>query len=268
MSRKIVHISDIHFGRVDPQILDPLVEAVRRIAPDVVVVSGDLTQRARNEEFVAARAFLDRLPSPQIVVPGNHDVPLYNVYERFVERLERYKRYITPELEPCYVDAEIAVLGTNTARSLTWKGGRINARQIARIKERLSALDKHVTKIVVTHHPFDLPPGFSESHLVGGARFAMGHLAECGADLLLAGHMHVSSVSRTVLRYQIAGHSALVVQAGTATSTRGRGEVNSFNCILTEGGLVKIARWIWDRSAFVPSDQESFSKTPDGWEPA
>jgi 3',5'-cyclic AMP phosphodiesterase CpdA len=268
MSRKIAHLSDIHFGRVDLQILDPLVEAVRRIAPDVVVVSGDLTQRARNEEFLAARAFLDRLPSPQIVVPGNHDVPLYNVYQRFVERLERYKRYITPELEPCYLDDEIAVLGTNTARSFTWKGGRVDPHQIARIKERLAALDRQVTKIVVTHHPFDLPPGFSESHLVGGARFAMGHLAECGADLLLAGHMHVSSVSRTVRRYQIAGHSALVVQAGTATSTRGRGEVNSFNCISMEPALVKIERWIWSGSRFTASDDEAFRKTPDGWEPA
>jgi 3',5'-cyclic AMP phosphodiesterase CpdA len=267
MSRKIAHLSDIHFGRVDPQILDPLVEAVRRIAPDVVVVSGDLTQRARTEEFIAARAFLDRLPQPQIVVPGNHDVPLYNVYERFVERLERFQRYITPELEPCYVDDEIAVLGTNTARSLTWKGGRINPRQIARIKERLCALDKHVTKIVVTHHPFDLPPGFSASHLVGGARIAMGHLAECGADLLLAGHMHVSSVSHTVLRYQIAGHSALVVQAGTATSTRGRGEVNSFNYLQTEAGLVHIERWTWDGSAFTASGQETYRKTSDGWAP-
>src|SRR6266849_6643362 len=153
MSRTIAHLSDIHFGTVDPAILAPLIDAVRELAPHVVVVSGDLTQRARTEEFLAARAFLDRLPQPQVVVPGNHDVPLYNVYERFVERLERYKRYITPELEPCYVDDEIAVLGTNTARSLTWKGGRINPRQIARIKERICIIDARVTKIVVTHHP-------------------------------------------------------------------------------------------------------------------
>src|SRR4030095_15124442 len=126
------------------------------------------------------------------------------------------------------------------ARSFTWKGGRVNFHQIARIKERLGVLDTGVIKIVVTHHPFDLPQGFTESHLVGGARMAMGHLAECGADLLLAGHMHVSAVCRTVLRYQIAGHSALVVQAGTATSTRSRGEGNSFNCIRVEGEMVKI----------------------------
>src|SRR5882762_4807407 len=269
MSRTIVHLSDVHFGTVDPAILDPLIGAVRGFAPHVVVVSGDLTQRARTSEFLEASAFLDRLPQPQIVVPGNHDVPLYNLYGRFVERLDRYHRYITPDLDPAYADGEIAVLGTNTARSLTWKGGRINAAQIARLKERLSGIDARVTKIVVTHHPFDLPQGFSETHLVGGARMAMGHLAECGADLLLAGHMHVSSVCRTVLRYQIAGHSALVVQAGTATSTRGRGEMNSFNCIHVEAGFITVERWTWspESQSFSAGDAERYTKTADGWEP-
>jgi len=269
MSRTLVHLSDIHFGRVDVATVTPLIETVRNIRPDLVVVSGDLTQRARPTEFQEARAFLDQLPKPQIVVPGNHDVPLYNLYGRFVERLEQYRQYITPELEPSYVDDEIAVFGTNTARSLTWKGGRVNARQIARIKERLCTVYKRVTKVVVSHHPFDLPSGFSDQHLVGGARIAMGHLAECGADLLLAGHMHVSAVCRTVLRYQIAGHSALVVQAGTAISTRGRGELNSFNCIRTESGLITVERWSWSEEARVFADAcaESYQKTPDGWEP-
>ena len=253
MSRTLVHLSDIHFGKVDPSIIEPLLRAVHQINPNVVVVSGDLTQRARTTEFIDARAFLDRLPAPQIVVPGNHDVPLYNIYGRFVGQLGQYQRHITPDLEPAYVDDEIAVLGTNTARSLAWKGGRVNFRQIARIKERLGELDTRVIKIVVTHHPFDLPQGFTESHLVGGARMAMGHLAECGADLLLAGHMHVSAVCRTVLRYQIAGHSALVVQAGTAASTRGRGELNSFNRLHTESGAVTIERWSWSSRGRRPS---------------
>ena len=270
MSRRLVHLSDIHFGRVDPALLNPLAAAVRRLAPHVVVVSGDLTQRARVEEFRQARAFLDRLPYPQVVVPGNHDVPLYNLYGRFVGQFARYRQFINSDLEPAYADDQIAVLGTNTARSLAWKGGRVNSRQIASIKERLGALNHQVTKIVVTHHPFDLPEGFSESHLVGGARTAMAHLAECGADLLLAGHMHISVVGRTVFRYQIAGHSALVVQAGTAASTRRRGELNSFNCLRIESGRVEIERWSWspERSNFAAGVCETYRKTSDGWEPA
>jgi len=270
MSRSIVHLSDIHFGSVDASMLDPLVGAVIAAKPDVVVVSGDLTQRARTEEFLEARAFLDRLPLPRIVVPGNHDVPLYNLYGRFVEQLGKYQRYITDDLEPAYIDDEIAVIGANTARSFTWKNGRVNFAQIARIKEKLCGLDAGVVRMVVTHHPFDLPHGFTESHLVGGARMAMAHLAECGADLLLAGHMHMSAVCRTVMRYQIAGHSALVVQAGTAASIRRRGEQNSFNVLHTGSGVIGIEQWSWstEKRIFALADEEHYRKGEDGWEPA
>src|SRR6187402_2459661 len=131
--RTLVHLSDLHFGRVDPILLDPLRELIERLAPDVVVVSGDLTQRAKSEQFVAAKEWLDTLPGPQIIVPGNHDISLYNVFRRFVQPLTRYKRYITDDLDPMYVDEEIAVLGVNTARSLTFKDGRVNKEQIATI---------------------------------------------------------------------------------------------------------------------------------------
>src|SRR5258705_9934060 len=121
--RTIVHLSDLHFGRVDHDLLDPLIQSVVAIKPDLVAVSGDLTQRARSHQFREARAFLDRLPQPQIVVPGNHDVPLHNVFSRFLQPLEKYRRYITVDLQPFFTDEEIAVLGVNTARSLTIKGG-------------------------------------------------------------------------------------------------------------------------------------------------
>ncbi len=265
--RNLIHLSDIHFGAVDHTLLPPLIDAVQRMQPHLVVVSGDLTQRAKPSEFAEAAVFLDQLPQPQLVVPGNHDVPLYNPYSRFVGKLKRYQRFITPDLEPFFLDEEIAVLGINTARSLTWKGGRISSRQIAITREKFCALDPRISRVVVTHHPFDLPESIAAGNLVGRARIAMGHLAECGADLLLAGHMHLSSVSSTFVRYQIAGHSALVVQAGTATSTRGRGEINSFNSIQIDAGSIAIERWEWSREevAFKPTTRESYDKTRDGW---
>ena len=116
--RTLVHLSDLHFGRVDAALLAPLRALVERLEPDVVVVSGDLTQRARSGQFQQARVFLDSLPGPQIVVPGNHDVPLYNVFSRFLTPLVKYRRHVTDDLSPEYVDEEIAVLGINTARSL------------------------------------------------------------------------------------------------------------------------------------------------------
>src|ERR1700736_241441 len=106
--RTIVHLSDIHFGRTDHATIAPLIEAVTGMRPDLVAVSGDLTQRARTVEFRDARAFLDTLPKPLIVVPGNHDVPLHNLYARFVQKLEKYQRFISRDLEPSYVDEEIA----------------------------------------------------------------------------------------------------------------------------------------------------------------
>lgn len=244
--RTLVHLSDLHFGKVDSTLLDPLRQLVHQIGPDVVVVSGDLTQRAKSEQFEEAKAWLDTLPGPQIIVPGNHDISLYNVFRRFLQPLTRYKRYITDDLDPIHVDEEIAVLGVNTARSLTFKDGRVNKVQLAKIKEELAGLDRRITRIIVTHHPFDLPETYDDGHLVDRAPMAMKAFADCGVDLLLSGHMHASHAGNTSERYQMSEYAALVVQAGTATSTRGRGEVNSFNVVRVEHDRVEVDRYGWD----------------------
>jgi len=244
--RTLVHLSDLHFGKVDDSLLAPLRELVHRIAPDVVVVSGDLTQRAKSEQFEAAKAWLDTLPGPQIIVPGNHDISLYNVFRRFLQPLTRYKRHITDDLDPMYVDEEIAVLGVNTARSLTFKDGRVNKEQIASIRAQFAQVDPKLTKIIVTHHPFDLPKTEDEDDLVDRAPAAMQAFADCGVDLLLSGHMHTSHAASTAERYTIHEYAALVIQAGTATSTRGRGEVNSFNVVRVGDERVEVDRYGWD----------------------
>ncbi|MGZ5036673.1 MAG: metallophosphoesterase family protein [Usitatibacter sp.] len=268
--RTLVHLSDLHFGRVDEALLAPLRERIDRIAPHLVVVSGDLTQRARRRQFHAARAFLDTLPKPQVIVPGNHDVPLYNVWQRMISPLRRYRSIVTNELEPAYIDEEIAVVGVNTARSLTFKHGRINAKQVAAVTRRIRGLHESVAKIVVTHHPFDVPEGHDESDLVKNADSAMQELAKCGADILLAGHLHTTRTSHSAARYRIPGHSALIVQAGTATSVRGRGESNSFNALHITRTDIRIERWQWDTGsrAFDLAGTERFLHSPEGWHPA
>jgi 3',5'-cyclic AMP phosphodiesterase CpdA len=264
--RTLVHLSDLHFGSVDETVLEPLLAAVATADADVVAVSGDLTQRARKKQFEQARDFLARIAAPRIVVPGNHDVPLYRVWERFLSPLGKYQRIVQSDLEPSYVDGEIAVLGINTARALTFKGGRINKEQMASIERRLKPLGAAVTKVVVTHHPFDVPDDSGDVDLVGRAKKAMAVFSDCGVDLLLSGHFHVSQSGET-WRDAIAGYSALAVQAGTATSTRGRGEENSFNVVRIARSEIVVERWAFDRDAraFGPAGSERFVREGERW---
>lgn len=264
--RTIAHLSDVHFGRVDFDLLDPLRATLESVRPDLVVVSGDLTQRAKIEQFHAAKAFFDTLPKPQLVVPGNHDVPLYRVVERFAGPLRNYRAVMGDDIEPVFIDDEIAVVGVNTARSLVFKGGRINREQMERIRSILAPLPDELTKIVVSHHPFNVPEGSDEAHqIVGRAGKALEHLAGCGADLFLSGHLHEASVTRIADRYDIAGVHALVVQAGTATSSRTRGEPNTFNVLRTAPGRITIDRYAWERAAFVKDATETFHHDGGGW---
>lgn len=264
--RKILHLSDLHFGRVNPALLGPLMQTVREVDPDLVAISGDLTQRARSHQFQQARSFLDALPKPQIVVPGNHDIPLHNIFARFFEPLTKYKRYITDDLQPVYQDEEMIIIGVNTARSSVFKGGRINRSQVTRLREKFCTFGRDVVKAVVTHHPFDLPDGHNERDLVGRARMAVTSLAECGADLFLAGHLHISHTGHTK-RYKIHGHSALVVQAGTATSTRERGEANSFNVLNIAYPDITVEKFGWNpaTASFAVTSREGFKQIDEGW---
>lgn len=265
--RKIAHLSDLHFGRIDEAVLSSLVETVREAEPDVVVVSGDLTQRARRHEFRAARDFLDTLAFPQVIVPGNHDVPLYNVYMRAFHPLGRFKRFFGEEPTPFLADDEIAIVGVNTARALTLKDGRLNREQLDEVRQRLLPLGDGVTRIVVCHHPFAGTEARPGDGLVGRATMAMAGFARCGIDLILSGHLHAGHSTLSGERYAHAGYSALLVQAGTATSIRRRGEPNSFNMILVDRPQVTIERWRWSRAnaAFAVSTRERFTKAGNAW---
>ena len=265
--RTIVHLSDLHFGRVDRSIIAPLTESISAIRPDLIAVSGDLTQRARRGQFQRAAAFLDSLPFHKVIVPGNHDVPFFNVPARLFNPFGGYRRWISPNLEPAFIDDEVAMIGLNSARALITGGrGRLNDAQIDSAVERMRRLPAAPIKVIVTHHPFDLPEGFRAEHLLGRASVAMKRFAEVGADLFLAGHLHVSHIGHTAGRYNIAGHSALVVQAGTL-STRGRGELNSFNVLRIARPELTIERYTWETGAraFDRSYTGKFRHTPDGW---
>lgn len=267
-TRTVVHVSDLHFGAADEQLADTLVQAIVDIAPDVVAISGDLTQRARRAQFAAARAFLLRLPAPCVVVPGNHDVPLYNVVARLIDPLGRYRRYISRERFPMFADDALVVAGVDTTRSLTIQDGGLRPRDVRHLESVLASAPPKATRIIVCHHPFD-PLIARRARLTAPrpAADAMARLVAAGADVFLTGHLHVGYVGHTAVRYGIAGRSAIVVEAGTATSVRLRGEINSFNVLRIDPDAVQIERRAWSETSgrFVPDERDLFTRTPAGW---
>jgi 3',5'-cyclic AMP phosphodiesterase CpdA len=267
--RTLVHLSDLHFGRVNPVVVDVLRDTVRRLEPDLVAVSGDFTQRARSRQFSEARAFLESLPRPQLIVPGNHDVPLHNVFARFFNPLGSYRHHMTDDLRPHYIDHEIAVIGTDTTRSFTIGGGGIRRRELRRIRELMQQADRSAVTILVAHHPFDEPhAGAAFGRARPGAE-AVEQLAADGIDVFLTGHLHVTFAGPTAKRYRIGGRSAIVVEAGTATSTRVRGEPNAFNVLRIDRQAIVVEHLVWNAAsgAFARGEVQRFAHTPDGWTP-
>jgi 3',5'-cyclic AMP phosphodiesterase CpdA len=260
--KRIVQISDLHFGRENPALVEPLLASIIELRPDVVAVSGDLTQRATEEQFQMARDFLAQIPFPRIIIPGNHDIPLWNIYRRFACPLERYQRYIGADIEPDYADDQIFVLGMNTARSFAFKEGRISLDQIASLRQRFCTLDPRIFKVLVVHHPVVPPEGVEKRVSVGRARLALEAMEHCNADLILAGHLHRVSSQQTTPVYRPANHSILVVQSGTALSERTRGERNSFNVIdvIPDVASITIHTWEPEHDAFVPRPPVFYGK--------
>jgi 3',5'-cyclic AMP phosphodiesterase CpdA len=266
--RTIIHLSDLHFGRTRPDLLDPLLASVHAANPDLVVVSGDLTQRARVHQFREARAFLDRIAAPCLAIPGNHDVPLDNIVLRLLGPWYRYRRWIGTNLEPGFQDAELTVVGVNTVNPLDWQRGRIGRREVARICSGFRAREDGRTRIVVAHHPFAHLPQERKA-LMRGAKRAIAALAGCGADIVLSGHLHA-------WRAEPLGPSGgnapavLLVQAGTGLSTRVRGEENDYNLLRVRPGEVLVERFVArpDRSEFSSAGHARFVRGTAGWQPA
>ena len=244
-----------------------MIDAVRHLQPDLVIISGDFVEHATRLEFDAARAYIARLPGPQFVVPGNHDLPFYDPLRRLSEGLRNYREYITADLHPVFRDAEMAVIGVTTPRKFPMKGGRISASQVDYVRDQTCSIPPPVTKILVTHHPLDLPEDYQKRNLVHRARAAVEVLSPC-VDLMLAGHLHLSSTGATAARFHTTGHSAIFAQAGTAISMRNKGEPNSFNLIRLQPEEIEIEHQTWDSDSrcFKPRPCEHFEHAAQGWE--
>ena len=262
--RTIAHISDLHFGKLDAPVADALARELNTRPPSLLVVSGDFTQRARPKQYAQAAQYLEHLPSPRLVVPGNHDVPVHPVRRVFFP-LETYKRHITTDLNPVFEDDEMLVVGINTARSFTQKSGWISRDQMQKLKQRFTDARPGQMKVLVTHHPFIPSPHDPRGDVVRGARRMLPRLEYCGVDLMLAGHLHRAYHDDVRTHHKSATRSVLSIQAGTATSTRRRGEPNAWNWITLMPDLVTVSVRVWTGSAFEESRVSRFRRVEHVW---
>jgi 3',5'-cyclic AMP phosphodiesterase CpdA len=258
--KTIVHLSDLHFGTEDQRVLDVLladIDGITRHAPTLVAISGDLTQRARETQFRAARHFLDNLLVPYIVVPGNHDVPLYDLFRRFLKPFDLYKEYISEDLSPVFVADDLAVVGITTAHGITHKNGKVTRAMVERVCGAVADV-RAPWKVLVAHHPFVIPHGVDEVPVVG-AEQALPRLESCGIDVILSGHLHLAHAS-DVAGFRSDDHKVINVVAGTAISTRLRGEANGYNRLVFDGQMLTVFHRVWTGERFVDGPSKTYRR--------
>ena len=257
-------MSDLHFGRDRHELLQPLLRAVNDLAADVVIISGDLTQRATDEQFAAASDFIRDLASPVITIPGNHDLPLHNLFLRVFLPWRRYRRWINADLEPRFVDDELAVMGVNTVNRFVWQQGWFRTRAIKKVCAEFAGLKGHRTRIVVVHHPLEHMPDVHK-RLMRNAGASITALSKGGTDVVLSGHLHNWRAEPFAA---VAGRrSAIQVHAGTSLSNRLRGEMNDFNLLEIVPGMITVHRHAFKdaASAFCATAAVTFRAGPGGW---
>ena len=272
MPARIAHLSDLHFGAEDPKVVAGTLAWVQEQRPDLVIISGDFTQRARREQFEGAAAYLNRLRADGhciLAVPGNHDIPLYDVARRFGAPLRRYKRWISNDLFPWFENDHVAVLGINTARSLTFKSGRLNRDQMRLIEDRFAPVPASKTRILVTHHPLYAMPigeGNELSEAVGRHEAAEKAVCRAGVHIALAGHFHRTYAAAARRMTETAG-GTLVIQSGTSTSVRLRNaELQSFNWLhVHRNDDIELQVVAWDGSAFQRGSHVRFTYADGLW---
>lgn len=244
----LLQISDPHFGTERPDVLQALEQLSLALAPGLVVLSGDITQRATAAQFAAARAFSDRLGAPVLAIPGNHDIPLYQLAARVFAPYARYRKAFGDALEPVFESPEWLVVSVNTTRWYRHEDGAVSAAQIERVARRLEAATPLQVRVVVTHQPVMVTRTQDLGNRLHGRERAVARWSAAGADLILGGHIHLPFVRPLHDAFSGCARTAWAVQAGTATSSRVRaGHPNSVNVVRADiaGGkrACRVERW-------------------------
>lgn len=256
--RRLTHVSDLHFGTETPALVEALAESIRAFDPHLVVVTGDLTQRARPPEFRRAKRFLDSLDHRTLVVPGNHDIaPIWSPLERMLGPFRRYHHHITPERDVAWQDDELLVLAASSVRPWRWKEGSLSRAQERWIAESAVRFPRAM-RVLATHHPVAQS---RPNHL--GDR-AVSALRASGVSVCLSGHLHTSFNGLIVDRLGQSG-SVLEIHACTATSTRLRGEANAYNRLTIVDQDLRIEAIAWDGRGFALADAAVYERSAGTW---
>ncbi len=266
---RLLHVSDLHFGPpYVPEVGEALVQVAATLPVDAVVVSGDLTQRAEREQFIAAAAFIDRLPNvPRLVIPGNHDVPLYDIARRMRDPLRTYREIISPDLNPVLqLPGAILVGLDSTAPRTAISNGRIHSWQLEHCAHVLNAAPADIARIIVAHHHFAPAPDYLHDSAMPKAKRAIMRFIELDVDLIMGGHLHRSYIGNS-LDFYPGNHrdrGIVIAQSGTSTSRRGRGreqEKNTFNLIHIGKQSIKITHYLYfHETGFTATSSHEFFK--------
>jgi 3',5'-cyclic AMP phosphodiesterase CpdA len=272
--RQILQVSDVHFGPPhQAEVSRGLLELVAERGPDLVVVAGDLTQRAKPAQFRQAREWVDSMAAPVLAVPGNHDVPMYRFWERLFVPFGAYRKHYDPDLEPVYEDGEMFVLGINSAHNWTIKDGRVSRRRIDEVEARFAAAPPGKLRVAVVHHELIPAPRFGSQKVLANAEPLVAALDRAGVRLVLSGHLHQAFCDLAESYYPGLGRDLVIVHSGTTTSSRGRGcerGRNTGHWIELDAGVVRVRRIEWEPAAgrFVETGNREQPALPVGGEPA
>lgn len=263
---RLAHISDLHFGADDPVVVAGLRADLRDQGLSQVLLSGDLTMRARKWEFRQARELLDAIGLPWVSVPGNHDLPLDRPVLRGSRPLRGYQQLIHPEAEPRVLRDGVLVLGLSTARRYFWKGGRIDGTQVARIGTAFASDEPVQLRVLMLHHPVFRSVQRPDERIVRGAAPALRAAAAAGVDVVLCGHDHVQAHVDLSLSRPDLGRHLLGIMCGTTTSVRVRAEESqSYNVLDVTGDRLTLTVRQWREGRFAELTSAAWIRSPQGW---